>query len=120
MDKMRADQMRCGRIIGAPTCSPHTLSRNSWSHRILMEISQGFSLGMNSQFYPKVTSRECTFAQGMADARFPMPTYRRGYLVFRTFPIRVGNVDGYSSGDWYSRSKRSSGRRSAWNQRLPP
>jgi adenylosuccinate synthase len=68
-----------------------------------MEISQGFSLGLNDPiFYPKVTSRECTFAQGMSDARIAMPHYKRGYLCFRTFPIRVGNVDGLSSGDWHS------------------
>ena len=31
------------------------------------------------------------------------PTYlRRGHCVFRTYPIRVGNTDGFSSGDWYA------------------
>lgn len=67
-----------------------------------MEISQGFSLGINSaQFYPKGTSRECTFMQGMADARIPARYFSRGYLSFRTLPIRVGNVDGFDSGGWY-------------------
>lgn len=70
-------------------------------HSYFMEISQGFSLGLNSPFYPKVTSRECTFAQGFADARMPLTSYVRGYLAFRTYPIRVGDVDGYSSGSWY-------------------
>lgn len=70
--------------------------------RVFMEISQGFSLGLNTpEFYPKVTSRECTFAQGFADARVAMKHFARGFLSFRTFPIRVGNVDGYSSGGWY-------------------
>jgi adenylosuccinate synthase len=72
-----------------------------WAHRYMMEISQGFSLGLNSQFYPKVTSRECTFMQGMSDARCAPIHYQAGYLVFRTFPIRVGNVGGYDSGGWY-------------------
>ena len=31
-----------------------------------VEVSQGFSLGLHSQFYPKVTSRECTAAQALA------------------------------------------------------
>jgi adenylosuccinate synthase len=67
-----------------------------------MEISQGFSLGLNeAKFYPYVTSRECTFMQGMADARIPSVHYKRGYLCFRTYPIRVGNADGFSSGNWY-------------------
>jgi adenylosuccinate synthase len=71
-------------------------------HPYFMEISQGFSLGLNeAKFYPHVTSRECTFMQGMADARLPPTYYQKGYLCFRTFPIRVGNTDGFSSGDWY-------------------
>lgn len=78
-------------------------------HPYFMEISQGFSLGLNeAKFYPYVTSRECTFMQGMSDARLPPTYYKRGYLCFRTFPIRVGNADGFSSGDWYAdQSERS-------------
>jgi adenylosuccinate synthase len=66
-----------------------------------MEVSQGFSLGINSEFYPKVTSRECTVMQGLADARIPPRELAKTYMAIRTYPIRVGNVDGYSSGDWY-------------------
>ena len=71
------------------------------NQRIFMEVSQGFSLGINSEFYPKVTSRECTVTQGLADARLPPRSIARTFMVVRTFPIRVGNVDGYSSGDFY-------------------
>lgn len=67
-----------------------------------MEVAQGFSLGINSQFYPKVTSRECTVMQGLADARIPTRHLARTYMAIRTYPIRVGNTDGFSSGDWYS------------------
>jgi adenylosuccinate synthase len=67
-----------------------------------MEIAQGFSLGINSHFYPKVTSRECTVAQGLADARIAPAHVMRTYMAIRSYPIRVGNVDGYSSGDWYN------------------
>jgi adenylosuccinate synthase len=67
-----------------------------------MEVAQGFSLGINSQFYPKVTSRECTVAQGLADARIAPAHLMRTYMAIRTYPIRVGDVDGYSSGDWYN------------------
>ena len=66
-----------------------------------MEVSQGFSLGINSEFYPKVTSRECTITQGLSDARIAPRFLARCYMAIRTFPIRVGNVDGFSSGDWY-------------------
>jgi len=67
-----------------------------------MEISQGFSLGINSHFYPKVTSRECTVMQGLADARIAPRHLAYTYMAIRTFPIRVGNIDGFTSGDWYS------------------
>lgn len=79
-----------GRYLLSPVVTPY-----------FMEVSQGFSLGVNSQFYPKVTSRECTVMQGLADARIPAHLLRRTYMAIRTFPIRVGNVDGHSSGDWY-------------------
>jgi adenylosuccinate synthase len=71
------------------------------SYRYFMEVSQGFSLGVHSMFYPKVTSRECTVMQGIADARIAPMFVTRTYLVARTYPIRVGNVDGLSSGDYY-------------------
>lgn len=71
------------------------------SNAYFMEVAQGFSLGINSQFYPKVTSRECTVMQGLADARIPPSMLAATYMAIRTFPIRVGNVDGHSSGNWY-------------------
>lgn len=73
--------------------------------RIFLEVSQGFSLGLNSDFYPKVTSRECTVMQGMADARIPPHMAAKTYVSMRSFPIRVGNVDGFSSGGWYDDQK---------------
>jgi adenylosuccinate synthase len=98
---------------------PKAIARNSLgllannvsvqNHRIdadrrayFMEVSQGFSLGVNSHFYPKVTSRECTVMQGLADARVAPRSLARTYMSVRSYPIRVGNVDGHSSGDWYS------------------
>lgn len=76
--------------------------------RYFLEVSQGFSLGINQQFYPKCTSRECTITQGMADAALPPHSVMRSYLSLRTFPIRVGNVDGHSSGDCYADQKEMS------------
>lgn len=73
-----------------------------WSQAIFLEVSQGFSLGLNSGFYPKVTSRECTVMQGISDARLPPRSVVKTYLSMRTFPIRVGNVDGFDSGAYYS------------------
>lgn len=69
--------------------------------RYFVEVSQGFSLGINQLFYPKCTSRECTVSQALSDASIPPQGHSKTYMAIRTFPIRVGNVDGHSSGDWY-------------------
>lgn len=66
-----------------------------------LEVAQGFSLGINSEFYPHVTSRECTVMQAMADARIPPKHVARTYMCIRTYPIRVGNLGEHSSGGWY-------------------
>jgi len=71
------------------------------NYRILFEVAQGYSLGLNDAFYPKVTSRECTVAQALADIRVSPLRFGCSFMSIRTFPIRVGNVDGYSSGDCY-------------------
>jgi adenylosuccinate synthase len=66
-----------------------------------VEVAQGFSLGINSRFYPHVTSRECTVMQALADARIAPRWLRKVFTCFRTYPIRVGNLGEHSSGDWY-------------------
>lgn len=65
-----------------------------------MEIPQGFSLGINSGFYPHTTARECSVSQALADAHLPPSLHRKTIMVCRTYPIRVGNTQG-SSGPCY-------------------
>ena len=69
--------------------------------RVFVETAQGFSLGLNSQFYPYVTSRETTVMQAIADARIPAQAVRKVIMCCRTYPIRVGNVETAHSGDCY-------------------
>ena len=88
-----------GNIAPNVVIQNHRLKPEETSY--FMEVAQGFSLGINSHFYPKVTSRECTVMQGLADARIPPRMLSEVYMAIRTFPIRVGNVDGHSSGNWY-------------------
>lgn len=73
------------------------------AEHIQIEGAQGYSLGLNSGFYPYVTSRECTPAQIVSDCAFPMQWVTRVVGTMRTFPIRVanrydeqGNMVGYS------------------------
>lgn len=68
---------------------------------VFVETAQGFSLGLNSVFYPHVTSRECTVMQAIADARIPAQMVRQVAMCVRTYPIRVGNVGEAHSGDYY-------------------
>lgn len=65
------------------------------------EVSQGFSLGINSGFYPHTTTRECTVSQALADAGCPPTFFRRSILSVRTYPIRVGSTEN-SSGPCYA------------------
>lgn len=66
-----------------------------------MEVSQGYSLGINSGFYPHVTSRECTVSQALSDAGLPPSAHRSTIMSVRTYPIRVGSTQN-SSGPCYS------------------
>ena len=69
----------------------------------MLEGAQGFSLGIQSGFYPYVTSRECTPAQMLSDCAVPHNYLLETIGVLRTYPIRVanrfdeaGNMVGYS------------------------
>lgn len=66
-----------------------------------LEASQGFSLGINQQFYPKCTARECTVGQVLSDAGLPPQKLAGALMSVRTYPIRVGNTES-SSGDCYA------------------
>lgn len=69
---------------------------------VLVETAQGFSLGLNSEFYPYTTSRECTTLQAAADARIPWRNCRQVIACYRTLPIRVGNTAVGQSGRGYN------------------
>lgn len=107
-----AIQEKIGRLNSAPTARECYLpildqDRPSWDNfwdwskdTVFVETAQGFSLGLNSVFYPNVTSRECTVMQAISDARIPAQMVQEVAMTVRCFPIRVGNT-GASSGDGY-------------------
>lgn len=72
---------------------------------IFVETAQGFSLGINSGFFPYTTSRECTVMQALSDAHIPLQFHRKTVMVVRSFPIRVGNTPDGQSGDVYPDQK---------------
>jgi adenylosuccinate synthase len=69
--------------------------------RAIMEVPQGFSLGINAGFYPHCTSRDITVAQALSDARVHPAFLGNVMMTLRTYPIRVGNliVDGVEVGN---------------------
>lgn len=78
--------------LGLFVPTPDEWERRLKSHEYaLVEGSQGFSLGLNSGFYPYVTSRECSVHQLASDCLIPRRAIRTVYGSCRTFPIRVAN-----------------------------
>lgn len=67
----------------------------------ILETAQGFSLGINQQFYPHCTSRECTVMQALSDAEIHPHHLNKTLMAVRTLPIRVGNTTGGYSGGCY-------------------
>ena len=75
---------------------------------ILAEGSQGYSLGINTKFYPFTTSRDCTPARFLSDMGIPHSMLRKVIGTARTYPIRVGNTsDGFSGSHYDDQSETS-------------
>lgn len=68
---------------------------------ILVEGSQGYSLGINAGFYPYCTSRDCTVWRLISDCAVPVKDKMKVIGSARVHPIRVGNTPGGTSGGCY-------------------
>jgi len=64
------------------------------SQGILAEGSQGYSLGINTQFYPYTTSRDCGPAAFLSNLGIPLGMLDMVIGTCRTLPIRVGGASG--------------------------
>jgi len=87
--------------------SKFVVSNQQWmdimlaSDNILVEGSQGYSLGINAGFYPYCTSRDCTIHRLIADCGIPVLNNKTIIGTARVHPIRVGNTEGGHSGSVY-------------------
>ena len=70
----------------------------SRNQRILLEGTQGTGLSLYHGEYPYVTSRDTTVTGCLAEAGIPPSRVRKVIMVCRTYPIRVGNPRGGTSG----------------------
>ena len=83
-----------------PWLNKYIIDQGDWNailanaRKILLEGSQGYSLGINAGFYPYCTSRDCTPARFMADMAVPLPYLRKVIGTCRVHPIRVGGTSG--------------------------
>jgi len=66
--------------------------------RVLLEGTQGTELSIHHGKYPYVTSRNTTVAGCLAEAGISPSRVRRVIMVCRTYPIRVQNPKGGTSG----------------------
>lgn len=66
--------------------------------RCSMEIPQGRDLSLTGEFYPHCTSRNVNIAQALSDLHLHPMFLGRTAMSVRTFPIRVGNLNGKTSG----------------------
>ena len=62
--------------------------------RVLLEASQGYSLGLNSGFYPYCTSRDTSPSRFLSDMAVPVKMLRKVIGTARCHPIRVGGTSG--------------------------
>ena len=76
--------------------------------RLQVESAQGYSLSVFHGDYPHVTCRDVTTASILSDTGVPIMRRMNVYGSFRTYPIRVANRDGRSSGPTYPDSKETS------------
>jgi adenylosuccinate synthase len=67
----------------------------------LVEVPQGFGLSLDSRFYPHCTSRNSSIPGAMDAAGIHPRFCGKIMAVMRTFPIRVGNIEGGHSGNVY-------------------
>lgn len=67
-----------------------------------IEVPQGVGLSLNNGgFYPYCTSREISVSQALSDAGVHPSRLGNTIMSVRTYPIRVGNLDGGTSGPAY-------------------
>jgi adenylosuccinate synthase len=100
----RQNDITAKQVLGGTKWEYLVCSHDEWKIRlesstgILAEGSQGFSLGINTQFYPYTTSRDCTPAAFLSNLGIPLSMLDMIIGTCRTLPIRVGG----DSGDFYA------------------
>lgn len=87
----------------------------SQNWRVLLEGTQGTGLSLYHGSYPHVTSRDTTALGCLAETGIPPNRVRKVVMVCRTYPIRVGNPKGDTSGPLRDISWEEIARRSGYN-----
>lgn len=57
----------------------------------MLEVAQGFQLSLLGDFYPNVTSRNCSVAAALDDMMLPPVAAGKVWINLRTYPIRISS-----------------------------
>lgn len=101
---MRTNDITARQVLGGTKWGHLVSTYDEWIIRleaasgILAEGSQGYSLGINTRFYPYTTSRDCGPAAFLSNLGIPLGMLSMTIGTARTLPIRVGGT----SGDCYA------------------
>lgn len=101
VDKMmRSCDITAKQVLKGTKWEQLVASHDEWiirleaSQGIIAEGSQGYSLGINTRFYPYTTSRDCGPAAFLSNLGIPMGMLDMIIGTARTLPIRVGGDSG--------------------------
>lgn len=76
---------------------------NCEKHTVLVETCQGFDLGLNhGTKWPYTTGRDCLIGRVLDNAGVSPKRLGSIIVALRTYPIRVGSIEGGYSGPYYS------------------
>jgi adenylosuccinate synthase len=101
IDKMlRQEDITAKQVLKGTKWEYLVASHDEWiirlesSQGIIAEGSQGYSLGINTRFYPYTTSRDCGPAAFLSNLGIPLGMLSMTIGTCRTLPIRVGGDSG--------------------------
>jgi adenylosuccinate synthase len=107
VDKMSRSKDKLCLATDVLDSSWNVVSHATWldvmdkARSILIEGAQGYSLGINSGFWPYCTSRDCGPARFLSDCGVPHAYLNKVIGSARLHPIRVGNTPNGFSGPGY-------------------
>lgn len=98
------DPRRATVDVGVATVSVRNLAYSTLraGADVIVEAAQGYGLGLHGEYYPYVTSADCTALDALADAQispWAVGVEPMVWIAIRPFPIRVAGTSGPLRGE---------------------